>query len=268
MNVSVICPTYNSLQHVKKLVKNLNLQMYNDFELVLIDDCSNDGTEEFIHQITPTLKYKINYIKLEVNSGAGIARNIGIEKAVGDYIAFIDVDDLWLPDKLEKQYKYMEENDYVFTYTYFYNLYIKDRYVSKISFSPKKVNLKMIMFFNPIKTSTVMYSVKKLGKVYFPEIRKRQDYGLWIKILEKSKEAHLLDQYLTFYSIVEGSLSRTSKLKLIKYHWKLFNKILNKNIISSIIYVASNVLFNGLIFKIIQFSAKKISYEDLELINE
>lgn len=114
--VSIIMPTYNCAKFIEESIESVLSQTYKNWELIIVDDCSNDNTEDIVKRYCET-DDRIKYLKLDVNSGAAIARNKGIEQARGKYIAFLDSDDLWMDGKLEKQISFMEENNYNFTCT-------------------------------------------------------------------------------------------------------------------------------------------------------
>lgn len=258
MKISIICPTYNASSYINDLLLNLESQTYRDFELILIDDNSTDDTSLKVEEMKKKITYKILYLKSRVNIGAANARNLGLDNVNGEYVAFLDVDDLWVSTKLEEQLNYMEANGYKFTYTYFYNMYEtqKSDYFSirRICFSPQITTKSRISLYNPIKTSTVMYNYSFHSDIRFSDIRKRQDYGFWIELIDKTKAAFLLAEYLMFYRISEKSLSRTSKFGLIKYHWHLHHKFRNKNVLVTFFLVFSNILMNGFILKFRQKS--------------
>lgn len=240
--VSIVIPTYNSEKFISDTINSVLQQKYNNWEVIIVDDFSKDKTMEFIKNLTKGNK-KIILISLKENVGAGIARNIAIKKAKGKYIAFLDSDDVWDKRKLEKQIKFMEENNYDFTFTDFHRINENGKTIKKLKV-PKRTTYKKNLYYNTIQTSTVIYNQEKLGKIYMPEIRKRQDYGLFQKILEKT-EGYGLNEDLMTYKVREQSLSFNKK-GLIKWQWKFYREVLKLGRIKSIFH-----LFLYVIIKII-----------------
>ena len=175
--VSIISPTYNSLQFIEDTIQSIIQQTYTNWELLITDDCSTDGTWELI-QKHQKLDERIKIFRLEQNSGPGVARNNSIKQAKGRFIAFCDSDDQWKPDKLEKQIKFLIENDLPFTFSAYQKI-DENGQEGGIVNVPEEVSYNYLLKTCPIGCLTAIYDTEKIGKVYMPEIRKRQDYGLW-----------------------------------------------------------------------------------------
>lgn len=240
--VSIITPTYNSEKFIEDTIKSVLEQNYTNWEMIIVDDCSKDKTVEFVENLVKGNK-NFKLISLKENVGAGVARNIAIKKAVGKYIAFLDSDDIWDEKKLEKQIKFMEDNSYYFTFTDFHRVDENWKIIKKLKV-PKKTTYKRNLYYNVIQTSTVIYNQEKLGKIYMPEIRKRQDYGLFQKILEKT-EGYGLNEDLMAYKVRKQSLSFNKK-ELIKWQWKFYREILKLGRIKStfhlILYIIIKII--------------------------
>ena len=219
--VSIIVPTYNSEKYILETIESVKQQTYKNWELIIIDDCSKDKTQEILENEKRDKRIKI--INLTKNSGAGIARNIGIKEAKGRYIAFLDSDDIWNEKKLEKQVEFMEINKYEFTFTDFHRINESGEIIKKLKV-PKVTTYSKNLYYNTIQTSTAIYNQEKLGKIYFPEIRKRQDYGLFQKILEETKGYGLNEDLMT-YKVRKESLSFNKK-ELVKWQWKFYREVL------------------------------------------
>lgn len=219
--VSIVVPTYNSEEYILETIESVKKQTYKNWELIVIDDCSKDKTQEILESSKEEKRIKV--INLNKNSGAGIARNIGIKEAKGKYIAFLDSDDIWDKKKLEKQISFMEENKYEFTFTDFHRIDEMGKIIKRLKV-PKVTTYNKNLYYNTIQTSTVIYNQEKLGKIYFPEIRKRQDYGLFQEILRKTN-AYGLNEDLMTYKIRKESLSY-DKRELIKWQWKFYREVL------------------------------------------
>lgn len=244
--VSIITPLYNSEEFISETVDSVLAQSYNNWEMLIVDDCSTDKGVNIVKKYQNE-DDRIKLIQLEKNSGAAVARNIAIKNANGRYIAFLDSDDLWQPKKLKRQIKFMQENDYAFTYTNYQKITESGGLIDEIVISPLKLNYKKALHANYIGCLTAIYDTKKIGKIYMPEIRKRQDYGLWLKIL-KQVNGHGLNENLAYYRVRENSVS-SNKLDLIKYHWKLYRDIENLSIFRSFYYILYTIILKLLKLK-------------------
>ena len=236
--VSIITPVYNSEKHLADCINSVLIQHYTDWEHILVDDCSTDGSSRIIERYA-IQDSRIVYYKLPTNSGPGIARNKAIEMAKGRYIAFLDCDDIWFPQKLERQVDYMQKNDYRFTFTSYVHMDESGRYRDKIVIAPKEVSYKRALFKNPIGCLTAMYDSEFYGKQYMPSIRKRQDYALWLKLL-KSSNAYGIQECLAGYRLQKKSVS-SNKLSLIKYEWLIYRKEEKLGFFKSIFYLLSAI---------------------------
>ena len=240
--VSIILPSYNSEQFIAKSIESVINQTYKNWEMVIVDDCSLDNSNEIIEDYIKKDK-RIKLIKLEKNSGPAIARNKAIKEAKGRYIAFLDADDLWKPAKLEKQLNFMKENDLSFTYSAYDLIDEEGNHLGKF-IPPKEVSYYSILKTNPIGCLTAIYDTRKLGKIYMPNILKRQDYGLWLKILKRINSVRGIIEPLAIYRIRKNSVS-SNKLKAAKYQWKIYREVEKLNIIQSIYYFI-NYMYYGL----------------------
>lgn len=233
--VSIVMPTYNCAKYIEESIISVINQTYTNWELIIVDDCSTDNTEELVKKYCKK-DNRIKYSKLDFNSGAAIARNKGIEQARGKYIAFLDSDDLWLEEKLEKQISFMEKNKYNFTCTNYMQIDEKGQENGVIIKSKKKVDYNGVLLSCPIGNSTVVYNVKELGKFVVPNIRKRNDDALWLQILKKEKYAYGLNEVLMKYRIRSNSIS-SNKIQLVKYHWKLYREIEHLSIFRALFHI-------------------------------
>lgn len=249
--VSVIMPNYNSAEYVAETIKSVINQTYQNWELLFVDDCSTDNSLEIVRSFNDD---RIRILKNEINGGAAISRNYALREAKGKWIAFLDSDDLWAPTKLEEQIAFMVENGYDFTYTY-YLVCNMGEWENFIRISPKKVTLRKMYNYCYFSTITVMYKREKLGLLQIPNIRKRNDYALWLTALKKCKIAYLYPKVMSYYIRHEGSLSTVPIKKLIKYHYQLFHNVLGHNALVSSVLVLNN-LFHGFVKK--TFHRKKV----------
>ncbi|ACM93540.1 teichuronic acid biosynthesis [Nautilia profundicola AmH] len=240
--VSIITPSYNSEKFISKTIVSVLNQTYRNLEMIIVDDCSPDNSNEIIEEYIKKDK-RIKLIKLDKNSGPAVARNTAIKEAKGRYIAFLDADDLWIPEKLERQINFMKENDLSFTYSAYDLIDENDNNIGDF-IPPKEIDYKSLLKTNPIGCLTAIYDAKKLGKIYMPNILKRQDYGLWLKILKQIESTKGMQEKLAIYRIRKNSVS-SNKLKAAKYQWKIYREVEKLNIFQSIYYFL-NYAYYGL----------------------
>lgn len=244
--VSVIMPSYNTSKYISDSIQSVVNQTYKNWELIIVDDCSTDNTIEIVK---PFLKdNRIVFLRNEKNCGAAVTRNVALKLAKGRYIAFLDSDDLWLPEKLEKQLIFMKENNYAFTFTD-YRIKLNGKWLPYINTGPNKVTKWKLYNWCYFSTITVMYDVNVVGLIQIADLKKNNDYAMWFKAIEKT-DCYRLPECLSFYIKHENSISSGNKMKLIKYHYKLFRNGLHKGVLISIILTLNN-LVHGLIKKIV-----------------
>ena len=198
--VSIIVPVYNAEKFIRETIQTVLNQTYRNWELLLVNDCSTDSSKSIIKEYEKK-DNRIHLIELEQNSGAAIARNTGIEKSNGRYIAFLDADDLWDNQKLEMQLKFIKEHDYEFTYTGYEFADENGNKNGKIVDVPDNINYKQALKNTTIFTSTVIFDVKKLGKdlIKMPNVKRGQDTATWWKVLKTGIVAHGLQESLSIY---------------------------------------------------------------------
>lgn len=226
--VSIIMPSYNSSDTICKSIDSILKQDFKNWELLITDDCSTDNTVELVR----LLAAKDSRISIEVNSvnsGAGFSRNQSINRAKGKYIAFLDADDLWLPNKLSSQVSYMERTGAVFTYTA-YQKFTEGSMRGKI-IPPSRVTHNQLLKGCVIGCLTAMYNAEVLGRQTMPLIRKRQDMGLWLKLLKLCGEAHGIPEVLALYRTDSGMSQ--NKLNAARYQWCLYRDVVGLNWLQS-----------------------------------
>lgn len=216
--ISIITPVFNSEKYISDTIDSVLSQTYTNWEMIIADDCSSDNSAEIIKKYTDN---RIKYFKLETNSGAAIARNKALEKARGNYIAFLDSDDIWKPEKLEKQLRFMMEKDIGFSFTGYEILGDKNNKIIKV---PDTLNYDQFMKNTIIGTLTVMLSRKHVGDVRFVDVMKDHDSMTWAKLLREGNIAYGLNESLAYYRKVKGSISN-NKIKAAKNHWNNCRKI-------------------------------------------
>lgn len=233
--VSIITPTYNCGRFIGETIESVQKQTYTNWEMVIVDDCSIDRTKEIVEEYI-SKDARIQYYCLENNSGAAVARTRAMQLADGEYMAFLDADDLWTEDKLEKQLQFMKQNKYAFSCTSYEQIDEDGNLTNKIVKTIPKTSYSRLLLDCPVGNSTVMYSVKKMGKFEVPNIRKRNDDALWLQMLKKEKYIMGMPDILMKYRIRRNSIS-SNKLKVIKYHWILYREIEHLNIFRSLFHI-------------------------------
>ena len=221
--VSIITPSYNSSKFISTTIESVLEQTYQNWEMIIVDDLSPDNSIAIVKKYLPK-DNRIKFLKLEKNSGPAIARNYAIKEAKGRYIAFLDSDDLWHKDKLSKQITFMQKNDIALSYTGYYQIEENSGEIMDQVSIHQKVNYNELLKQNIIGCLTAIYDTKKIGKVYMPNILRRQDFGLWLKILKKVPYAHGIDEPLAYYRIRSSSVS-SNKILASKYNWKLYTGV-------------------------------------------
>ncbi|QAY68577.1 glycosyltransferase family 2 protein [Paenibacillus protaetiae] len=237
--VSIIMPTYNCSKYIRDTIQSVLNQTYSNWELIIVDDCSTDDTSIIVKDYQKN-DSRILYHKMQKNSGAAVARNKAIDLAKGSYIAFLDSDDLWFPDKLDKQIYFMKSNGYSFTCTSYTKINERGEPLNKIIKAPIRSNFQGILKQNP-GNLTVIYSAKELGKTLIPDIRKRNDYVMWLQVVKKAGYIYGLETPLASHRIRPGALS-INKYKLVKYHWIVYRRVESLSLIRSIYLIVYWIL--------------------------
>ncbi|MGN0777515.1 MAG: glycosyltransferase family 2 protein, partial [Aristaeellaceae bacterium] len=222
--VSVIMPTYNCGQFIAQSIQSVIDQTVTDWELLIVDDGSTDSTGA---AVKPFMQGdpRIHYMRLAHNGGPAAARNEGLRRAAGKYIAFLDSDDLWVPEKLDKQMAFMASTGATFCATAYDQMDERGSALPTVCLPPHKTTYrKMLRLSNPIGNSTVMYDQSVLGRLEVPPIRKRNDFALWLKILKTTPCCMGMDDVLAHYRVRENSVS-SNKLAQARYHWQLYREI-------------------------------------------
>lgn len=223
--ISIITPIYNCEKFIEETIKCVQNQTYTNWELLAVDDCSPDNSSDIIKKYAKKDK-RIKYIKLKENSGAAIARNKALEESKGRFIAYLDADDLWKPEKLEKQVNFMLDNNYAFTCTDYEKIDENGNSLNKIIKIPEKVNYNLFLRNTIIQTVGVMVDTKITGKdiIVMPNIRRRQDAATWCQLLKNGFDCYEVPENLSYYRVVSNSLS-SNKFKAVKMNWYWYRKI-------------------------------------------
>lgn len=228
--VSIVMPAYNCSDFLGITLDSIIDQTYKNWEVIVVDDCSTDNTAEVVKEYMKKDE-RVKYHKLDKNSGAAVARNTAVELARGKYMAFLDSDDVWFPEKLSKQISFMEENNYLFTCTSYTKIDEEGKYLNRTIGVRKQSKYDDILKKNP-GNSTVIYNAEVIGKVTIPNIRKRNDYVMWLSVVKKAEMLYGMEEPLASHRIRNGSLSK-KKANLVGYHWKVYREIEKLSLLKS-----------------------------------
>lgn len=241
--VSIITPTWNCALFICETICSVQAQTYQNWELIISDDCSTDNTREVIE---PYLKAdsRLKYICNDKNSGAAITRNNALKVATGKWIAFLDSDDLWLPEKLEKQVAFMVENGHVFSYHEYTEMTEDGKdmgvYVSGI----RKVNKFNMYACCWPGCLAVMYDREKIGLIQIKDVRKNNDTAMWLKVVQKAP-CYLLKENLARYRRRKGSITPKPIWQRIWAHYPLFRIAEEMNPVAATFWTIMNVFGNA-----------------------
>jgi glycosyltransferase involved in cell wall biosynthesis len=240
--VSIIMPSWNTDKFIEESIQCVMDQTYKNWELLIVDDCSTDNTDEVVKPFLEDSRVK--YFKNEKNSGAALTRNRAMREAQGEWIAFLDSDDLWTKDKLEKQISFMNQNGYVLSYTEYEKIDEEDKLLNIYVSGPDTVNKHLMYRYDYIGQLTMMYSAKHFGLIQIKDIKKNNDYAIRLQLYKKENtEAHLLKENLAKYRVRKKSISHDKLSKKLKSHYDLFNYCDEKSALVAFWYACWNMWF-------------------------
>lgn len=230
--VSIITPTYNSEAFIAETIQSAQAQTFPNWELVIVDDCSTDNTAAVVRSFSEQ-DARISFYQLQRNSGAGVARNQAVDLARGQYIAFLDSDDLWKPKKLEKQLQFMQETAQPFAFS-FYECIDEDGNPLHLQVrAPQRLYYLQLFFCNFVGNLTGIYDTKFFGKIPISGIRKRQDWMVWLTVLRKMRSAQVMPESLAYYRVRKNSIS-SSKWKLLQHNFAVYRQFHQFNVFVSL----------------------------------
>lgn len=239
--VSIITPMYNANRYIGKTIESVKAQTYENWEMLIVDDCSTDNSVDIVNLYAEN-DSRIKIFHNSKNSGIAITRNRAIVEAKGRFIAFLDSDDLWKPEKLEKQILFMVENDVSFSYTACDVIDENGKLTGQVRYVPEKVDYKKILRGNDIACLTAVIDRSKVSEIAMPET-KHEDYLAWVKILKSGIVAHGVNEILASYRVAKKSVSG-SKLKAATWQWKIYRNELRFSVMKSV-YCFCCYAFNG-----------------------
>lgn len=239
--VSIIMPSWNTENYIAETIQSVINQTYKNWELLIVDDCSTDNTDEVVASFHDD---RIKYFHNDKNSGAALTRNKALREAKGEWIAFLDSDDLWKPEKLEHQIDFMKRNQYDLSYTEYEKIDEDsdplDIYVS----GPDKVDKHKMYNYDYIGQLTMMYNAKKFGLIQIKDIKKNNDYAIRLQLYKRpGTVAYLLHESLALYRVRKVSISHDKFKKKLKSHYDLFHMCDEKSSIVAVWYTCWNMFF-------------------------
>ena len=246
--VSVIMPSYNTAKHIGESIESVMNQTYSNWELIIVDDCSTDDTDVVVQGYLSDSR--IRFLKNEKNSGAAISRNYALREAKGKWVAFLDSDDVWLPEKLESQIAFMLEKKCGFSYTNYEEMDEDSNPLGVMVTGPKCITQKGMFAYCWVGCLTVMYDTELVGTVQIKDIQKNNDYAMWLQICRKA-DCYLLDETLAKYRKRIGSISRHGIWTMMGWHYKMWRSVTECSKLTAVFYTALNLFFG---------TAKKLFY--------
>ena len=231
--VSIITPLYNAANYIAKTILSIQQQSHTNWELLIVDDYSTDNGLEIAKSIAKT-DSRIHIYSQKSNQGAAVCRNKATEVARGDYIAFLDADDLWLSSKLEKQLNAMKTANNPVCYSSYVQIDASGQLLGKRIKALPELSYKKERSNNYLGNLTGIYNCAVLGKIIAPNIRKRQDWAVWLMAIEKSgKPALGIQEDLAYYRVHDGNMS-SNKWKLVNYNYKFYRTFLGYSVLKSL----------------------------------
>ena len=240
--VSIIMPSWNTGKFIGESIQSVLNQTYKNWELIIVDDCSTDNTDEIMASFNDE---RIRYFRNEKSSGAALTRNRAIREARGEWIAFLDSDDLWMPQKLEYQIKFMQKNDLVFSYHEYEKIDEESKPLNIYVSGPRIVTKRKMYNYGYPGCLTFMYSTKAMGLIQIKDIKKNNDYAILLKLCKKA-DCVLLKKNLAKYRIRKQSISHDKLTKKLKSHYDLFHLCDEKPALIAIWYACWNMFYGVL----------------------
>lgn len=232
--VSIITPLYQAQKYISKTIESVRNQTYENWEMIIVDDCSTDEGPVLVAAYAKK-DPRIRYYRNEKNVGAAQSRNEAMKLAKGQYLAFLDSDDLWEPQKLEKQLQLMNRKNAAFVYGGCDVMDDDGKSLQKIRHVPEHITYEKLLWGNVIPCLTVLVDREKTGDFSMPGIG-HEDYATWLAVLHKVKEAYGLDEVLGHYRVNRNSLSG-NKLRTIRWTWNIYRNEQHLSVIRSFFYL-------------------------------
>ena len=231
--VSIIVPMYNAEKFIRKTIESVLAQTYQNWEMLIMNDVSTDNSLAVVSGYAKKDK-RIKIINTEKNVGVVKGRNFLIDLASGKYIAFLDADDYWHNEKLEKQIKFMKEKNASISCTEYTRVKENEEKINDVIIK-EEISYNDMLKNNYLGCLTVIYDAKKIGKRYFKELEKNEDYVLWLEIVKDVSTIYGLKENLAYYRVLDNSRS-SNKVKTAKVRWEIYRKIEKLSLLKSLYY--------------------------------
>lgn len=238
--VSIITPSYNSGKFIAQTIQSVQSQSYPHWELIIVDDCSSDHTELIVNEFVKA-DTRIKFYKLQKNAGAGVARNQAVLMATGRYIAFLDSDDLWHREKLQKQLDWMQRKKTPFAFSFYECIDEQGNPLGRMIQAPQTLRYWQLFFCNFVGNLTGIYDTAFFGKIPISNLRKRQDWMVWLTVLRKIRSAEPVAESLAYYRVRKDSIS-ASKIELLKHNYNVYRIFYGFNTLVSLACMAGFLL--------------------------
>lgn len=240
--VSIIMPSWNTATYIAESIQSVLNQTYKHWELIIVDDCSSDNTAEVVSRFQDE---RIKFLVNEHNLGAALTRNRAMREARGEWIAFLDSDDLWHPQKLEKQLQFMQDNGYVFSYHEYEKIDEDSRPLNIDVSGPAVVTRQKMYNYGYPGCLTFMYSAKAMGLIQIKDIKKNNDYAILLQLCKKA-DCYLLKENLAQYRIRKKSISHDKLSKKLRSHYDLFHYCDEQPVLMALWYACWNMWYGFL----------------------
>ena len=231
--VSIIVPMYNAEKFIGKAIETVLSQTYENWEMLIMNDVSTDNSLAVVNKFVKK-DDRIKVVNTEKNMGVVKGRNHLIDLARGKYIAFLDADDYWHSEKLEKQIQFMKEKNASISCTEYTRVRENGEKINEVVIK-SEISYTDMLKNNYLGCLTVMYDVEKVGKRYFKELEKNEDYVLWLEIVKDVKTIYGLKENLAYYRVLDNSRS-SNKVKTAKVRWEIYRKVEKLSLLKSIYY--------------------------------
>ncbi len=242
--VSIIMPSWNTASFIEEAIQSVINQTYKKWELIIVDDCSTDDTEKVVASFNDE---RIKFFLNKKNSGAALTRNKAMREAQGEWIAFLDSDDLWTPNKLEHQIEFMKKNGYCLSFTEYEKIDENSKALNVYVSGPECVNKRKIYNYDYIGQLTMMYNAKEFGLIQIKDIKKNNDYAIRLELYKKPKTcAYLLKENLAKYRVRNVSISHDKFRRKFKSHYDLFHICDEKPSLVAMWYACWNMFYGFL----------------------
>ena len=231
--VSIIVPMYNAEKFIGKTIESVLAQTYQNWEMLIMNDASTDNSLAIV-SVYAKKDERIKIVNTEKNVGVVKGRNFLIDLASGKYIAFLDADDYWHNEKLEKQIKFMKEKNASISCTEYTRVKENEEKINDVIIK-EEISYNDMLKNNYLGCLTVIYDAKKIGKRYFKELEKNEDYVLWLEIVKDVNTIYGLKENLAYYRVLDNSRS-SNKVKTAKVRWEIYRKIEKLSLLKSLYY--------------------------------